>query len=171
MALKRIVYLKKEDFTTLKNTGTVIVDGKTITYSEDDDYRVPDETQEQIADLQAEQAVQGAKIDEVQASVKKYYRHDISIPLTNGGDLHISFPNSVGTAYTTFGQISNYIKAMTRQVAYMATDGYGSVSLSYISGDRYLVQGAVCASNGIAVVAVEETFASGYTIIDTVTEL
>lgn len=69
MALKRIVYLKKAAFTTLKNTGTVIVDGKTITYSEDDDYRVPDETQEQIADLQAEQAVQGAKITTLQSAV------------------------------------------------------------------------------------------------------
>ena len=69
MALKRIVYLKKEDYNTLKNTGTVIVDGKTITYSEDDDYRVPDETQGQIADLQAEQAVQGAKITTLQSAV------------------------------------------------------------------------------------------------------
>ena len=69
MALKRIVYLKKEDYNTLKDTGTVIVDGKTITYSEDDDYRVPDETQEQIADLQAEQAVQSAKITTLQSAV------------------------------------------------------------------------------------------------------
>lgn len=171
MALKNIIYLSNEQYTELKTNGSIEVDGQTIVYSTDDVYLTPDETQEQIADLQAEQAVQGAKITTVEASVKKYYRHDISIPLTNGGNLHLSFPNSTGTAYKTFGQISSHIKSMTRQVAYMATDGYGSVSLSYISGDRYLVQGAVCASNGIAVVAVEETFASGYTIIDTVTEL
>lgn len=99
MALKRIVYLKKEDFTTLKNTGTVIVDGKTITYSEDDDYRVPDETQEQIADLQAEQAVQGAKITTLQSAV-----NNLKLEMFPVGSRYTQYPDEPEPAERFGGQ-------------------------------------------------------------------
>lgn len=84
MALEKALYLKKTDYNTLHDTGTVTVNERTEAYNPDNLHLVPDETQEQIGDLQAEQAVQGAKIDEVQASVvSKYYRHIIDIGLPN----------------------------------------------------------------------------------------
>lgn len=69
MALKYIIYLSVEQFKEIKTNGSVVVNGQTIVDSPDNDYRVPDETQEQIADLQAEQAVQGAKITTLQSAV------------------------------------------------------------------------------------------------------
>lgn len=69
MALRNIVYLSVEQYTELKANGSITVDGQTIVYGEDDVYVTPDETAEQIGDLQAELATQGAKITTLQSAV------------------------------------------------------------------------------------------------------
>ena len=39
---KGVVYISNEDFTTLKNTGSVVINGVTYTYDEDTVYCTPD---------------------------------------------------------------------------------------------------------------------------------
>ena len=41
--LKNVVYLSNEDYETLISTGTVTIDGVTITYDENDVYITPDQ--------------------------------------------------------------------------------------------------------------------------------
>lgn len=76
---KYVEFLKKEDFDTAKTNGSVEINGKTLEYSEESLYMVPDTTAEDIADIQAEQAAQSAKITAVETSVKKYYKHEVIV--------------------------------------------------------------------------------------------
>ena len=69
MALKNIVYLSTEDYTTLKENGTTTIGEQTITYSEDDIYLTPDNTAEQMAALQKEIATHDSKITSIQSAV------------------------------------------------------------------------------------------------------
>lgn len=138
MALKNVIYLKKEDYKTLKDTGTVTVNGRTEPYNPDNLHCVPDETEEQIADLQAEQAVQGAKITNVEASVKKYYRHKIHIDAyyDDGHSYQIRFNHvsSRSTAYTFLDLYEDALKNSNGKfVVGVVSTNYGDVQAGLIA--------------------------------------
>jgi hypothetical protein len=54
VVLKRQVYLSVEQYNTLKSTGSVTVDGKTINFSENDEYITPDTTGADITAVRQE---------------------------------------------------------------------------------------------------------------------
>ena len=89
MALKNIVYLSAENYVTLKETGTVTINGQTINYSEDDVYCVPDETEEKIAELQAELTTHSEKIGGLQTSIQNLLLEEVFTV----GSRYIQFPD------------------------------------------------------------------------------
>lgn len=99
MALKYIIYLSVEQFKEIKTNGSVVVNGQTIVDSPDNDYRVPDKTQEQIADLQAEQAVQGAKITTLQSAV-----NNLKLEMFPVGSRYTQYPDEPEPAERFGGQ-------------------------------------------------------------------
>ncbi len=88
MALKNVVYLSVEKYTELKINGSIEVDGKTIVYSTDDIYIMPDDTQEQIGDLQAELTTQDAKITTLQSAVD-----NLKLEMFPVGSRYTQFPD------------------------------------------------------------------------------
>lgn len=108
MALKYIIYLSVEQFKEIKTNGSVVVNGQTIVDSPDNDYRVPDETQEQIADLQAEQAVQSAKITTLQSAVDNLVLEEVYPLYSKEGNpvnsRYVQFPDQPEPAEIFGGQ-------------------------------------------------------------------
>lgn len=151
MAQRYIEFLKQEDFNTAKENGSVEINGETLTYSEENLYLVPDETQEQIADLQAEQAVQSAKITAVEESVKKYYRHRIDIVESNDGHIvEFDIINSKATAYTSLKELADDYSygAYAITANYLGTTGEYSGAVSFVFwGESVLVIGSTYSGN------------------------
>ena len=74
--LKNVVYLKEEDYIKLKTNGTVEVNGQTITYSDNDIYMTPDNTDSKLASMEA-------KIYELGLNTgTKWYKHTRSVSFT-----------------------------------------------------------------------------------------
>jgi hypothetical protein len=63
--LKNVIYLTNEDYETLVTTGTVTIDGETLTYDENNLYITPEETASPLKDglMSAEDKV---KLDNIQ---------------------------------------------------------------------------------------------------------
>ena len=60
--MKRLVYLTEEQLQTLFSTGTLTVDGRTITYSDDDMYVTPQPTPLYMTDIGSGLALSGGKV-------------------------------------------------------------------------------------------------------------
>lgn len=60
--MKRLVYLTEEQLQTLFSTGTLTVDGRTITYSDDDMYVTPQPTPLYMTDMGSGLALSGGKV-------------------------------------------------------------------------------------------------------------
>ncbi len=60
--MKRLVYLTEEQLQTLFSTGTLTVDGRTITYSDDDMYVTPQPTPLYATDIGSGLALSGGKV-------------------------------------------------------------------------------------------------------------
>ena len=70
--LKNVIYLKEEDYIKLKRDGTAEINGQTITYSENDIYMTPDDTDSKLAAIES-------KIYELGLNTgTKLYKHTIS---------------------------------------------------------------------------------------------
>ena len=67
--LKNVVYLKEEDYIKLKTNGTVEVNGQTITYSDNDIYMTPDDTDSKLAAMEAKIYENGLNVG------TKWYKH------------------------------------------------------------------------------------------------
>ena len=74
--LKNVVYLKEEDYINLKKNGTVEVNGQTVTYSENDIYMTPDDTDSKLTEMEVKIYENGLN------SGTKWHKHHISFKLT-----------------------------------------------------------------------------------------
>lgn len=70
--LKNVVYLKEEDYIKLKTNGTAEINGQTVTYSDNDIYMTPDDTDEKLAAMETKIYKLGLNVG------KKIYEHTIT---------------------------------------------------------------------------------------------
>ena len=98
--LKNVIYLKEEDYIKLKRDSTVEVNGQTVTYSDNDIYMTPDDTDEKLAAMES-------KIYELGLNVgKKIYEHIITF--TYEPDLS-GFEPSIEIIFYSFRKNTNSV--------------------------------------------------------------
>lgn len=95
--LKNVIYLTNEDYETLVTTGTVIIDGETLTYDENNLYITPNTLASPTEDglMSAEDK---AKLDSLPNNFSGIYRHTLTLFANN--DQPITVFSTKSTPYT-----------------------------------------------------------------------
>lgn len=121
--LKNVIYLSNEDYETLVSTGTVIIEGETLIYDENNVYVTPDKLASSTEDGLMS-AADKTKLDSIQSGTK-LYKHSIKINTDNTLIIH-----------------------STREKPYTAlTDDDGSVGDDLAKGNCYFVSGTYDKAN------------------------
>lgn len=117
VVLKRQVYLSVEQYNTLKSTGSLTVDGKTIEFSENDEYITPDTTEADITAVrqdvlkEVQKKADKSYVDEQVENVggSKLYHHFIAFSGSAGEYVEISFLSRRNTEYTGADLVAEFM--------------------------------------------------------------